>query len=127
MLPLRTALDLLGGSLFCAGTLIALQRTGECVDCLLRWSVTLLDILLLQRLPHVASGFPLRVEGASHKTVRGWTLRLGCAIYWNFCVIMFVQSVLRSSCLQRPVGFCSYSSVFYLLTSSRREAILVPH
>jgi hypothetical protein len=93
-LTVTNALNMTGGSLAGAGTLTTAQRADESVERLVRWTATALDNMSPQGVVVVTSGFALRVEGASQKTLRGWTLRLEGACEWNDGDVMFGQSAL---------------------------------
>ena len=126
-LTVTTSLDMTGGSLVGAGTLTTAQRTGESVKRLVRLTATALDNVLPHGMALVTSGFALRVEGSSQKTVRDWTLRSEGACDWTIVTSWLARSCCRASCLQRQVGFHFIGSVVHLLISSRCEARLVPH
>ena len=124
-----TPLDLTGSSLVGAGTLTTAQRSGESVERLVRFTATALNNLLPRGVLLLTSGFALRVEGASQKTVRDWMLRLESACEWKVSTSCLARLCCCASCLPRPVGFHFFGSVvfFFLLTAFRREATLVPH
>jgi hypothetical protein len=89
-----TPLDLTGSSLVGAGTLTTAQRTGESEERLVCWTATALENVFSQDMAVVTSGFALRVEGASQKTVRDWTLDTEGACEWNYGEILLSQSML---------------------------------
>jgi hypothetical protein len=63
------------------------------VERLVRWTATALDNEMPQYMA-VTNVFALRVEGASQKTVRDWTLRSEGAREWNYGEIVQCQGVL---------------------------------
>ena len=100
-----TPLDLTGSSLVGAGALTFAQRTGESAERLVRLTATALDNVLPQGVLLLTSGFALRVEGASEKTVRDWMLRLESACDFKVSTSFLARSCCCASSLQRPVGF----------------------
>ena len=61
---------------------------------LVRWTATAFNNVLPQGMAVVTSGFALRVERASQKAVRDWTLRSEGACECNYGEFLFCQSVL---------------------------------